>query len=421
MRMKKTLLLFLIIAMPISMSAVKLTFYPGTIHFRSGESVDYTGIAIPRPSATTVTVSNDPKHKEREKLLVSDILSIALWHENHPDKVGYLYPLQIKKGNDIQTRICLLEHINSWGAVLQMGDFYDISKSDGELYGMAVSKNGTAPVVRHFLLKSGEDYAVLLFSNYSWNPRRSQAAQYFAENQEIADGIAGGNLKTTDIAYIMDAMAMGEGATTTSDDNDDSEDQPATQRGTSTKQPHTARKSATYGIDNDYAITSAVRISYTNFLSPDQLVEAVYARSFSYGIGGVHIGSRWEHWTDVQSAESDAGTLPDSVVQTKASLFLGVSMGGQLPIQLGKYYLIPRLTAGLMLSPFSFTSHSKSMLFAVPLTAGVEFAIPIGGDYAFNIGLHYTYDFHFYDSNDYSMKLRGVGQSGLGASVAFCW
>ena len=420
--MTKKLLLFLVAVLPLTLSAARLTFYPGIIHFRNGESVEYSGIAIPGPGASAIVVSNDPKHKEREKLPTEDIFSIALWHENHPDNVGYLYPLQVEVGSGTQTRICLLECSSSWCAVLQMGDYYAINSSNGELYGIVTGINGTAPTVRHYLLKSGEDKAVLLFTNQSWNPRRSQAAQHFAENPEVADGITSGNLKTTDIAYILDAMAAGEGAIATSADHGDDEDAtqaPATHKAAASK--HNTRKNTTYGIDNAYQMTNAVRISYTNFLSPDQLVEGVYSRAIKYAVGEVHIGGRWEQVKELQYPDDESGdTPPDTITQTKASLFLGVTLGGQLPIQLGKYYLIPRITAGMMLSPFSFASKRNSMLFAVPLTAGVEFAFPVSADYALNIGVHYTYDFHFYRKN-FDEKIRQTGQNGLGASIAFCW
>lgn len=433
MRMKKQLLILLIAVMPALASAAKLAFYPGTINYRNGESVTYVGIAIPSPNATTITVTNDPKHKEREKLPVEGIFSIALWHENHPDQVGHLYPLQIERGNGVQTRICLLEHASEWGAVLQVGDYYAISGKTGELYGMVTSTNGMPIMVRHYLLKSGEETAVLLYTNQSWNPRRSVAAQHFAENKEIADGITSGKLKTTDMAYILDAMAMGESkAVASSDSEDDEEDRSgaaaksvtgksANSKSHSTKKATNARKGATYGMDNDYPITNAVRVGYTNFLSPNQIVEGVYVRNFSYATAGGHIGGRWEQVQEVQHDENDANAPADTIMTSKASLYLGVTMGAQVPIQLGKYYLIPRITAGMMLSPFSFTSESKSMLFAVPLTVGAEFAIPVGADFAFNIGIHYTYDFNFYDTSDYDMKLKMAGQSGLGATIAFCW
>lgn len=433
MRMKKQLLILLIAVMPAWASAAKLAFYPGTINYRNGESVTYVGIAIPSPNAKTITVTNDPKHKEREKLPVEGIFSIALWHENHPDQVGHLYPLQIERGNGVQTRICLLEHASEWGAVLQVGDYYAISGKTGELYGMVTSTNGMPIMVRHYLLKSGEETAVLLYTNQSWNPRRSVAAQHFAENREIADGITSGKLKTTDMAYILDAMAMGESkAAASSDSEDDEEDRSgaaaksvtgksANGKSHSTKKGTNARKGATYGVDNDYPITNAVRVGYTNFLSPNQIVEGVYVRNFSYATAGGHIGGRWEQVQEVQHDENDANAPADTIMTSKASLYLGVTMGAQVPIQLGKYYLIPRITAGMMLSPFSFTSESNSMLFAVPLTVGAEFAIPVGADFAFNIGIHYTYDFNFYDTSDYDMKLKMAGQSGLGATIAFCW
>ena len=433
MRMKKQLLILLIAVMPAWASAAKLAFYPGTINYRNGESVTYVGIAIPSPNAKTITVTNDPKHKEREKLPVEGIFSIALWHENHPDQVGHLYPLQIERGNGVQTRICLLEHASEWGAVLQVGDYYAISGKTGELYGMVTSTNGMPIMVRHYLLKSGEETAVLLYTNQSWNPRRSVAAQHFAENREIADGITSGKLKTTDMAYILDAMAMGESkAADSSNSEDDEEDRSgaaaksvtgksANGKSHSMKKGTNARKGATYGVDNDYPITNAVRVGYTNFLSPNQIVEGVYVRNFSYATAGGHIGGRWEQVQEVQHDENDANAPADTIMTSKASLYLGVTMGAQVPIQLGKYYLIPRITAGMMLSPFSFTSESNSMLFAVPLTVGAEFAIPVGADFAFNVGIHYTYDFNFYDTSDYDMKLKMAGQSGLGATIAFCW
>ncbi len=431
--MKKQLLILLLTAMPFMAYAAKLAFYPGTINYRNGESVAYAGIAIPAPNATVITVSNDPKHKEREKLPVEDIFSIALWHENHPDQVGHLYPLQIERGNGLQTRICLLEHASEWGAVLQVGDYYAISGKTGELYGMVTSSNGMPIMVRHYLLKSGEETAVLLYTNQSWNPRRSVAAQHFAENKEIADGITSGKLKTTDMAYILDAMAMGESkAVASSHSEDDEEDSPraavksatgksSNSKSNGTKKAPNARKGATYGVDNDYPITNAVRVGYTNFLSPNQIVEGVYVRNFSYATAGGHIGGRWEQVPEVQHNENDANAPADTVMTSKASLYLGVTMGAQVPIQLGKFYLIPRITAGMMLSPFSFTSESNSMLFAVPLTVGAEFAIPVGADFAFNIGIHYTYDFNFYDTKGYDMKLKMAGQNGLGATIAFCW
>lgn len=422
--MMKRLLILLVAAMPLFIFAAKRTFYPGTIYFRNGESVDYTGIAIPGPASAAVTVSNDPKHKEREKVPTADILSIALWHENYPDKVGYLYPIQIARGKGTQTLICLLECSSSWGAVLQMGDYYAINNSDGELYGVVVGMNGAVPLVQHYLLKSGKEKAVLLFTNQSWTHRRSRAAQHFAENKEIADGIASGKLKTTDIAYILDAMAMSESATAASD-SEGVYEEPINKDDTARNDvtpDRTTRKNTAYGIDNAYEMPNVVRISYTNFLSPNQLIEGVYMRSFSYAIGEIHIGGRWEQVPHVKYGDGPIDTPLDTIMQPKASFVLGVSLGGQLPIQLGKYYLIPRVTAGLMLSPFSLTSkNGNGMLFAVPLTAGVEFAIPIGSAYAFNIGIHYTYNFDFYDPEDYSMKLRWKGLNGLGASVAFCW
>ena len=453
--MKKKLLLVLCAILSLSAFAAKPVFYPGTVRYKGGETATYAGIAMPKPYAIELLVTNDPKHKEREKLPMEDIFSIALWHPDHPEEIGYLYPLTITQNNGTKIRICLLEEISEWGAVLAMADAYAVNGTTGELYGLVRSSNYSVPMLSHYLLKKGEENAVLLYVNRTWTPRKSAAAQHFAENPEIADGITSGKLKTTDIAYILDAMAMSTGVGTASTDRKPAgnnggsasgkQDTPSGKGNNANTRATSSRKNSTFGVDNTYGPWNDFRVSYTNFLSSNQSFEARYEASMSVFRLGFQIGGRWEQTYDIEKNydyENQRELPADTTLTNKAELLLGLLAGFQVPVQVGKYYLIPHVYAQFNLTPLSWgesfdNGYATGPFFTVPLNAGIDFVVPVGADYSFNVGLHYVYDFAFHDNINYVLTnqnsashrpvisegthLSCIGQSGLGVSVAFCW
>lgn len=438
--MKKILILIAMLAMVTPLIEAKTnSYYPGKIRYKNGDTEEYLGILIPSPDATTVTITNDPKHKEKDKIDTREIFSIDLWHKDHSDKVGHLYPIVINKGKGTVVRICLLEHASNWGAVLELADYYYIDKK-GQLYGVVISTNNAPPTIRHYLVRNGEEKGTLLFTNRSWNPRRAAAAEHFAENPDIAERINSGKLKTTDINYILDAMDSGSGNIARSDDDDEEDARPAKKSTASS-----SHKSKSNGFDNDYEMHSALRLDYVNFFSSNQRIMLGYEWYKSVIIAGANIGAiinnelkpSYEdaYMGDYMMPMPNADTIP--VLNT--TLGVGVVLGVRFPIQLGDYYLIPRVYVNPTLTPISLLkkdSYAK-MAVDIPICAGLDFAIPVS-EYAINIGLSFAYDLSVYaeggqfvqtkeNSKTFRRQLTSsslaslFGQPGLGVHVAFCW
>lgn len=438
--MKKLITLCAVFALVLPMAA-RMNYYPGTIHFKNGESVDYPAIAIPAPTAETITVATDAKHKNKEKLATEEIFSIALWDEKYPEKVGYLYPLVLPKGKGTVVRICLLEYANGWGAVLQAADSYFIDK-EGKLYGLVISTNNAPPVIRHYLLRPDAEQAVLLFTNHTWNPRKAAAAQNFAENPAVVDGIMSGKLKTTDIKYILDAMVSETGKTEAQNDDDDDESETA-QSGSSSSKKASSHRSSSIGLDNDYDMNRGIAVEYTNHFSPNQRIELAYERAIGFFVIGVHAGAMWDSKFDIKSVWKDNGYFDhyDTIAVCKPTIALGPRFGAQFPVQLGEYYIIPRVLVSPTLAPFSFLALARgdgaAMLMSLPLTVGADFAIPVS-EYAFNIGINFGYDLSMYVDGTNNIQTRDnsnvarhkladgnvvtlYGQGCAGVRVAFCW
>lgn len=440
--MKKIVFLFSLMVISL-MASARVAYYPGTIHFKDGSSVDYPAIAIPGPAAKEIVVSTDAKHKDKQKLPAEDIFSIALWHQDHPDKVGHLYPLVIAKSNgDTYTRICLLEHLSEWGAILQLGDSYMIDKQ-GSLYGIVMSINGSVPQISHYLLKNNEELAVLLYVNQSWKPRKAQAAQHFAANKEIADGITSGKYKPKDINYILDAMSMSEGGNgNAAIDDDDDEDMPKKKAVASGDAASTNRKHKGYGIDDAYDLYRSIGVEYVTFFSKNQQAMLTYDWNVSFFTLGAHAGVQLDDlalteqkWVNHEFAGYD------TTYTNKPTLIFGLHFGGQLPIQLGDYYLIPQIKAGINFTPISmFKDNTSGMVAELPFSVGTLFSIPLGNG-ALNLGVHYVYELGFcphdcrlaFNNNrkrlnpepapdDFNASLLVIsGQSGLRVSVAWAW
>lgn len=428
--MKKlfTFMLLLALALP---TMAKTEYFPGTIYFRDGREVDYPAIAIPAGDAKSIIACTDEKHKNKEKYYPQDVFAISLWHKNHPDKVHFLYPLNIASSKSSSTRICHLEHKNDWGAVFQYGDFYQIDKQ-GNMIGVVVSRNNMPVMVRHYLLRNGEEEAVLLYTNNSWSPKKSSAAKIFSDNPKIEEEITSGKLKPRDIEYILDAMlAYGDGSQSNDDDEKAGVDSPSPKKA-APKQgaaKQVASKKPKVGIDDDYEMYNGIRVEYTTHFSRNMDVALAYERTFRYFVAGVSIELPFRGGVVTPGKEDE--------IEAKPAVGLGIRAGAQIPVQLGNnHYIIPRVLYHVTACPLSMIDAFESDIYkpsvTMPLRVGADYAY-VFGDYALNAGLYYGYEFDFYmdfsSSGDlYKQKeirrsdlLSIFGNHGLTVSLAFCW
>ena len=66
-------------------------FTPGKVTFKDGSEMPYRWIVIPGDGDDKLTVSEDPKHKKKEKIDAAEVVSVTLWSEEFPDSMSTLY------------------------------------------------------------------------------------------------------------------------------------------------------------------------------------------------------------------------------------------------------------------------------------------------------------------------------------------
>ena len=177
-------------------------------------------------------------------------------------------------------------------------------------------------------------------------------------------------------------------------------------------------------VANDLGNYFTVRVKYENMLSKNQQIELKYEVARQWYVTGLQVLVGFEELDN----------------EMPTNFGVGITLGAQLPLNMGKNYAIPRLLAEPYVQPVSLATLSESsslpkQLAGLPLSIGCDFAFPIG-DYLLSVGVHYLYAFNFYHSvyDESALMLTSnrklllnnsatsiVGQNGLGVSFAFWW
>lgn len=198
--------------------------------------------------------------------------------------------------------------------------------------------------------------------------------------------------------------------------------------GKKAEEKFTGAKARSYrnGFDSSYDMCHSIRLDYANYLSRNQRLMLGYEWAASVFVGGGHIGVQWEELIDEANG-----------VEAKPTLGLGLDFGLRFPIQVSEYHLIPRVGVSPTFTPLMMVRGDAKVTMELPITAGLDFAIPVGA-YAFTIGVNAGYDLTVcldgvknLHTSENGLRTRKVltngklanllGQFGLGLSAAFCW
>ncbi|MBQ0035030.1 MAG: trypsin-like peptidase domain-containing protein [Bacteroidales bacterium] len=176
--------------------------------------------------------------------------------------------------------------------------------------------------------------------------------------------------------------------------------------------------------DPDFGNYLYVRAEYHNAFSRSQGVNLVWENNRSVFVYGV-LASLVLDETSVDTEET---------TQLFPAFGVGIRLGVQVPLHMGKYYAIPRMIVSPTIDSgvLRVLGGRSKMMASLPISAGNDFAFPVG-DYLLSVGVHYTYDLSFYtdtshmvtDGNRRVLRQGGfadmMGMSSLGISFAFGW
>lgn len=136
-------------------------------------------------------------------------------------------------------------------------------------------------------------------------------------------------------------------------------------------------RSATH-IVTDMDNMNHVRLVYDNYLGMNQQV-------------GLQVGHDWLGYisTGVQIAALMAEAVNSGQQALNAGPMFGLYLGGQVPIQVGKFILAPRITQSASAGPFfNGDAFNTKIAVATDTRVGLDWRIPTGSS-EFVIGLHY--------------------------------
>ena len=189
-------------------------YYPGEIYFTDGHHEEFAEIELPQSGKSKLGVKKNVDDKKYTDIKAIDIIGIRIWHKDFPDKPHTLYYIHAKKtmmqsehqwGNPVVG--------SAWGVVFQCDIHYQLDTKTGE---MEVVKfvGGTSPNTPtiYYLVRKEWELAELVLWNGSFDYIKNKVAGLFAENKDIATAIKKGDLKGSDMQYILDEMAGGKKA-----------------------------------------------------------------------------------------------------------------------------------------------------------------------------------------------------------------
>lgn len=207
-------------------TAIALTkphYYPGEVYFADGHSEVFAELQQPYVGKAKLAAKKNESDKSRTEIDVADIVAIKIWHKDFPDQENILYHLTVKK-ELLQSAIQWGFPVagSKWGVLYKCIQYYEMDNKTGELKSIRVYDEYNNATEWYYLMRPnwGEG-RMMICDNISgtlkgdriksqFAPNRKKAAEPFKENKKIYDGIVSGELKPSDIQYILDEMAGGK-------------------------------------------------------------------------------------------------------------------------------------------------------------------------------------------------------------------
>jgi hypothetical protein len=177
-------------------------------------------------------------------------------------------------------------------------------------------------------------------------------------------------------------------------------------------------RSATH-IVTDMDNMNHFHLIYDNYLGLNQLV-------------GIQIGHDWLGFitTGLQVTALISETQKSSTPVISAGPLLGVYLGAQLPIQVGKFILAPRITQTAAAGPFFSGASNFNTAITTDTRVGLDWRVPTSGSYDFVLGLHYdmnwlwskaTMTIEPLKTNIGAFGLNQYLQHGVGLTLGVAW
>ena len=168
-----------------------------------------------------------------------------------------------------------------------------------------------------------------------------------------------------------------------------------------------------------------VRLIYDNFLGMNQQVGLQFGFDWlGYIITGVQFAALIE---EAMTEDDVFGTKLG--YKTRAGAMFGIYVGGQLPIQVGKYMLVPRITQSAGAGPMKTGNIYGGFAILTDTRIGLDWRIPFNS-VDLVLGLHYTMDWQW-TKNDlkipaYKPKSNNEAfnqylQHGIGITLGLAW
>ena len=168
-----------------------------------------------------------------------------------------------------------------------------------------------------------------------------------------------------------------------------------------------------------------VRIIYDNFLGMNQQVGLQFGFDWlGYIITGVQFAALIE-----EAMTEDEIFATKLGYKTRAGAMFGLYVGGQLPIQVGKYMLVPRITQSAGAGPMKTGNIYGGFALLTDTRAGIDWHIPFNS-VDLVLGLHYIMDWQW-TKNDLKIPafkpksnneaFNQYLQHGLGITLGLAW
>lgn len=149
-------------------------------------------------------------------------------------------------------------------------------------------------------------------------------------------------------------------------------------------------------------------------------------------VAGIQLGHDWLGFvtTGLQVTALIAEAVNSGTQAVNAGPMFGVYLGAQVPIQIGRYVLAPRVTQSASAGPFfNGNKFNTKVAIATDTRVGLDWRIPNGSS-EFVIGLHYNLDLLWnsatlvippHKTTSGSLNLNQYIQHGIGVNVGFAW
>ena len=172
-------------------------------------------------------------------------------------------------------------------------------------------------------------------------------------------------------------------------------------------------------VVTDLGNTNHFILVYDNYLGMNQVV-------------GIQFGHDWLGFvtTGIQVNALIAETEKSGTRTTNAGPLFGLYLGAQIPIQVGKYILAPRITQSAAAGPFFIgDAFNTKVAITTDTRVGLDWRIPVGSR-DFIIGVHYDLNWLWntgtlaiqpYKTTSGSISFNQYLQHGLGITLGVAW